>query len=145
MNPRPKMAKFVLTTWAACLARQKPVSTSAKPACMKITRTAPMTTHSRLTLPAERDHGIGLHRRETDRERAASVTSRVLQTSGVRMGSPGRIMQRRCFARVAALFLLYVAFVSRRRDSGIHAAWRQSATPSARRTAAFGRASSLRP
>ena len=43
------MAKFVLTTWAACLARQKPVSTSAKPACMKITSTAPMTIHSRLT------------------------------------------------------------------------------------------------
>ena len=42
------MAKFVHTTWAACLARQKPVSTSAKPACMKITSTAPMTTHSRL-------------------------------------------------------------------------------------------------
>ena len=41
------MAKFVLTTWAACLARQKPVSTRAKPACMKITRTAPMTTHRR--------------------------------------------------------------------------------------------------
>ena len=41
------MAKFVLTTWAACLARQKPVSTRAKPACMKITSTAPMTTHSR--------------------------------------------------------------------------------------------------
>ena len=31
MNPRPKMAKFVLTTCAACFARQKPVSTSAKP------------------------------------------------------------------------------------------------------------------
>ena len=46
-NPRPKMAKFVLTTWAACLARQKPVSTRANPACMKITRTAPMTTQSR--------------------------------------------------------------------------------------------------
>ena len=42
------MAKFVLTTWAACLARQKPVSTRAKPACMKMTRTAPMTIHSRL-------------------------------------------------------------------------------------------------
>ena len=48
-NPRPKMAKFVLTTWAACLARQKPVSTRAKPACMKTTRTAPITIHSRLT------------------------------------------------------------------------------------------------
>ena len=41
------MAKLVLTTWAACLARQKPVSTSAKPACMKTTRTAPITTHRR--------------------------------------------------------------------------------------------------
>ena len=38
------------TTCAACLARQKPVSTSAKPACMKITSTAPMTTHSRFEL-----------------------------------------------------------------------------------------------
>ena len=51
MKPSPKMAKFVLTTWAACLARQKPVSTSANPACMKITRTAPMTTHSMLICP----------------------------------------------------------------------------------------------
>src|SRR2546423_11724615 len=42
------MAKFVDTTWAACLARQNPVSTRANPACMKITRTAPMTTHSML-------------------------------------------------------------------------------------------------
>src|SRR5262245_25208547 len=42
------MAKLVLTTWAACLARQKPVSTRAKPACMKITRTAPMVTHRML-------------------------------------------------------------------------------------------------
>jgi hypothetical protein len=43
------MAKFVDTTWAACFARQKPVSTRANPACMKITSMAPMTTHSRLT------------------------------------------------------------------------------------------------
>src|SRR5262249_18456327 len=42
------MAKLVLTTWAACLARQKPVSTRAKPACMKMTRTAPMVTHRML-------------------------------------------------------------------------------------------------
>ena len=41
-NPSPKTAKFVLTTWAACFALQNPVSTSAKPACMKITSTAPM-------------------------------------------------------------------------------------------------------
>ena len=43
------MAKFVLTTWAACFARQKPVSTRANPACMNTTRTAPMMTQSRLT------------------------------------------------------------------------------------------------
>ena len=42
------MAKLVDTTWAACLARQNPVSTRAKPACMKMTSTAPMTIHSRL-------------------------------------------------------------------------------------------------
>ena len=47
------MAKFVLTTWEACLARQKPVSTRAKPACMKMTSTAPRTTQSRLTCGAE--------------------------------------------------------------------------------------------
>ncbi len=51
MKPRPKMAKFVLTTCAACLARQKPVSTRANPACMKMTRIAPITTHSMLRLP----------------------------------------------------------------------------------------------
>ena len=43
------MAKFVDTTWAACFARQNPVSTSAKPACMKITSTAPMTTQRLLS------------------------------------------------------------------------------------------------
>ena len=50
MNPRPNTAKFVLNTCAACLARQNPVSTIANPACMKITSTAPMTTHSRFRL-----------------------------------------------------------------------------------------------
>ena len=45
------MAKFVLTTWAACLARQNPVSTRANPACMKITRIAPMTTQSMFVVP----------------------------------------------------------------------------------------------
>ena len=52
------MAKFVDTTWAACLARQKPVSTSAKPACMKITSTAPMITHNRFDYPAKRRDGV---------------------------------------------------------------------------------------
>ena len=51
MKPSPKMAKFVLTTWAACLARQNPVSTRANPACMKITKTAPMTTHNMFRFP----------------------------------------------------------------------------------------------
>ncbi len=44
------MAKFVLTTWAACLARQNPVSTSANPACMKMTSAAPMTIHVRFVV-----------------------------------------------------------------------------------------------
>lgn len=48
-KPRPNTAKLVLTTWAACLARQNPVSTMANPACMKITIAAPMTTQRRLT------------------------------------------------------------------------------------------------
>ena len=43
------MAKFVLTTWAAFLARQKPVSTRAKPACMKITSAAPKITKRRFS------------------------------------------------------------------------------------------------
>ena len=50
-NPSPKMAKFVLTTCAACFARQKPVSTSANPACMKITSTA-LTMIHRLFKPS---------------------------------------------------------------------------------------------
>ena len=41
------MAKLVETTCAACLARENPVSTRAKPACMKMTSTAPITIHSR--------------------------------------------------------------------------------------------------
>jgi hypothetical protein len=58
-NPRPKMAKLVLTTWAACLARQNPVSTSAKPACMKTTKSAPRTTHSRLTCMPRTSTSVG--------------------------------------------------------------------------------------
>lgn len=41
------MAKLVDTTCAACLARENPVSTRAKPACMNMTNTAPITIHSR--------------------------------------------------------------------------------------------------
>jgi hypothetical protein len=48
-KPRPKMARLVITTCAACLARQKPVSTSAKPACMKMTSAAPSTIHNRFS------------------------------------------------------------------------------------------------
>ncbi len=43
------MAKLELTTCDACFARQKPVSTSAKPACMKITSTAPRMTQRLLS------------------------------------------------------------------------------------------------
>ena len=42
------MAKLVLMTCAAFFFCVRPVSTSAKPACMKITSAAPMTTHMRL-------------------------------------------------------------------------------------------------
>ena len=49
-NPSPKIAKFVDMTCAACFLRQNPVSTSANPACMKTTRTAPITTHSRFSV-----------------------------------------------------------------------------------------------
>ena len=47
-NPSPKTAKFVLITCAAFFFWVRPVSTSAKPACMKMTNAAPMTTHIRL-------------------------------------------------------------------------------------------------
>ena len=72
-NPRPKMAKFVDTTWAECLARQNPVSTKAKPACMKITSTAPISTNNMFML-TPRDwvrrlgvEGIGLGERRIGR------------------------------------------------------------------------------
>ena len=48
-KPNAKIAKLVLTTCAACFARVNPVSTSANPACMKMTSIAPMTTHNRLS------------------------------------------------------------------------------------------------
>ena len=54
------MAKFVLTTWAACLARQKPVSTSANPACMKIDEDGP--DHHPQHVEAAADEADGLHR-----------------------------------------------------------------------------------
>jgi hypothetical protein len=51
-NPSPKIAKFVDITCEACFALVNPVSTSANPACMKITSTAPITTQSRFRLTA---------------------------------------------------------------------------------------------
>ncbi len=44
--------KFIENTCAAFLARVNPVSTSANPACMNMTSTAPMTTQSRFKLTA---------------------------------------------------------------------------------------------
>ena len=88
------MAKFVLTTCAACLARQKPVSTSANPACMKMTRTAPITTHSMLRLPAtarRRDQllGEGDAAAEQRHERRAGGPPRTyLSARFLRIGSP---------------------------------------------------------
>src|SRR3989442_4033992 len=40
--------KFIDIVWAAFLARQKPVSTSAKPACMNMTRKPVSSVHMRL-------------------------------------------------------------------------------------------------
>ena len=85
MNPRPKMAKFVLTTCAACLARQKPVSTSANPACMKMTRIAPITTHSMFEAAGDGRRRIGsLGERdgaaeERHEQRSCGTSQRVLQ------------------------------------------------------------------
>ena len=69
MNPSPKMAKFVLTTWAACLARQNPVSTKREPGLHEDHEDRADDHPQQVQVPAEYDHGIGLHRRETDRER----------------------------------------------------------------------------
>ena len=46
--PIAKMTKLVMMTWLAFFARQKPVSTSAKPACMKKMSATPKITHVRL-------------------------------------------------------------------------------------------------
>ena len=54
------MAKFVDTTWAACFARQKPVSTSAKPACMNITSAGPDDDPQQVDLLTEHHDGVGL-------------------------------------------------------------------------------------
>ena len=43
--PMQKSMRFFMTMLPAFLARVKPVSTMAKPACMKKTSAAPMSTH----------------------------------------------------------------------------------------------------
>ena len=101
-KPRPKMAKFVLTTWAACLARQKPVSTRANPACMKMTRIAPITTHSMLIWPAEGHHLLGLG----DQHRYAQQFH-LLPPHGPRAGRSGalrRQVRTSRFGRIAEMF-----------------------------------------
>ena len=45
--PMPYTMKFMVMVWAAFLARVKPVSTSAKPACMNITRKPASRTHTK--------------------------------------------------------------------------------------------------
>ena len=54
------MAKFVLITWAEFFFCVKPVSTSAKPACMKMTSTAPMHHPQQVGGLAESDDGVDL-------------------------------------------------------------------------------------
>ena len=43
--PNAKMTRFIIIVCAAFLARVNPVSTSAKPACMKRTKTPPVINH----------------------------------------------------------------------------------------------------
>ena len=54
----PKMARFMLMMWAAFLARLKPVSTRANPACMNTTSAAPMHDPQQVDLLAEDDHVV---------------------------------------------------------------------------------------
>ena len=42
------MTRFIIIVCAAFLARVKPVSTSANPACMKSTSTPPIISHAKL-------------------------------------------------------------------------------------------------
>ena len=63
---------FIIMVWATFLARVKPVSTSAKPACMKKTRKPASNTHITFTLSYRvaggavecfqvRGRGVGIH------------------------------------------------------------------------------------
>ena len=45
--PRAYTAKFIDIVWAAFLARMRPVSTSAKPACMNMTRKPATSTQTK--------------------------------------------------------------------------------------------------
>ena len=153
------MAKFVLTTWAACLARQKPVSTRANPACMKMTRIAPITTHSMLRLPPTSRRprsGPPPGRRRRRRRRAmtnvapARPPMRYLSPRFLRMGSPwfevrgpgsppGRSVRQFRASRVSAAghgrFRLCCVLARRRASSAPRAAARERAraSPSRRR------------
>src|ERR671929_1346109 len=58
------MTKFIAIVWAAFLARVKPVSTMAKPACMNITRNPATSVHTKLiaTVLADDASAVALSR-----------------------------------------------------------------------------------
>ena len=47
--PIPYTMKFIDIVWAAFFARMRPVSTSAKPACMNMTRKPAISVQTKLT------------------------------------------------------------------------------------------------
>ena len=47
-NPKPYTIKFIIMVWFAFLARVRPVSTTAKPACMNMTRKPAINVHTKL-------------------------------------------------------------------------------------------------
>ena len=53
--PMQKSIRFFMMIFPAFLARVKPVSTMAKPACMKKTSAADTSTHMVLTLDMDKD------------------------------------------------------------------------------------------
>src|SRR5216683_4791348 len=46
--PKPYTMKFIIMVWFAFLARQRPVSTNANPACMNMTRKPVTNVHTKL-------------------------------------------------------------------------------------------------
>ena len=46
--PTPYTMKFIIMVWLAFLARHRPVSTMAKPACMNMTRKPQISVHVKL-------------------------------------------------------------------------------------------------